>query len=89
MEFIEVILWMEKEKDMVLFNGTMVKNSRATGKMVLNVALAYGDHQKEIVMKVNGSIIGNMGKVFSSIEIVYIRVNLKIFWNMVKVLKHF
>jgi hypothetical protein len=41
--------------------------------------LAYGDHQKEIVMKVNGSIIGNMGKVFSSIEIVCIRVNLKIF----------
>jgi hypothetical protein len=37
---------MEKEKDMVFFNGTMVKNSRATGKMVLNVALAYGDHQK-------------------------------------------
>jgi hypothetical protein len=38
---------------------------------------------------VNGSIIGNMGKVFSSIEIVCIRVNLKIFWNMVRVLKHF
>ena len=54
MEFIEVILWMEKGKDMVLFNGTMVKNSKETGKMVLNAVLAYGDPQKEIAMKVNG-----------------------------------
>lgn len=45
---------MEKGKDMVLFNGTMVKNSKETGKMVLNAVLAYGDPQEEIAMKVNG-----------------------------------
>lgn len=70
---------MERGKDMELFNGTMDKNLKVIGKKELNVDSVSGDLPKEIIMKVNGLIIGNKEKVSSSIEIVHTKEHFKTF----------
>lgn len=70
---------MERGKDMELFNGIMDKNLKVIGKKELNVDSVSGDLPKEIIMKVNGLIIGNKEKVSSSIEIVHTKEHLKTF----------
>lgn len=45
---------MASDKGMELFSGIMERNSKATGKKVLNADSEFGDHQREIVMKGNG-----------------------------------
>jgi hypothetical protein len=63
---------------MELFNGIMAKNFKEIGKKAWNVVLVYGDLQKEIAIKENGWITGNMVKEFLSTVIVHIKVNFKI-----------
>ena len=63
---------------MELFNGIMDRNFKEIGKKASNVVLVYGDLQKEIAIKENGWIIGNMAKEFSNTVIVHIKVNFKI-----------
>ena len=41
--------------------------------------MVNGNHPKEILMRVNGKTIGSMEKGYLSIEIVRIKVSLKIF----------
>lgn len=69
---------MEKDKDMVLFNGIMVKNSKGIGKTELSVGSVYGDLQKETRMKASGIITDNKEKELLNIKIVLIKDNFKI-----------
>lgn len=69
---------MEKDKDMVLFNGIMVKNSKEIGKTELSVGSVYGDLQKETHMKASGIITDNKEKELLNIKIALIKDNFKI-----------
>jgi hypothetical protein len=75
MVFIVVILLMEKDKDMGLSNGIMVKNFKGIGKKDLKMGLEFGDLPKEIGIKENGIIISGKDKGFITTVIVYIRVH--------------
>lgn len=68
MVFIGDNLSMEFEKDMVLLNGIMEKFSRGNGEMVLKTGTVFGNHQKVIFMKVNGSSIDSMEREYSNID---------------------
>ena len=77
MECIKVTLLTEKEMAMVLFNGTTGRNFKVTGKMEWNLALEYGDHLKEILMKGSGVITDNMAKEYSNTKTVHTKANIK------------
>lgn len=57
----------------------MAKFFKAIGNWEPKMDLAYGNLQKEILMKVVGIKIGSMGRVFLSTELAHTRASLKIF----------
>ena len=67
---------MGKDKAMVLFSGTMEKNLKEIGKKVSKVDLVFGDHLKEIIMKVNGKTIDKKVKDYLGINLVLIEASL-------------
>ena len=62
MEFIGGNMLMEGDKGEVNFYGIMVRYFKVSGKMVRKMVLEFGNHLKEIIIKVIGSVIDKMEK---------------------------